>query len=493
LLLLPASNRQIISLFLGEIMKIATGRSAVLKLSIIVFFVVLLGLIALIGGRGKANASAFGPAAAHTGAPGENNCTACHTGSPVNSGGGNVTITGVPQSYRPGQQVQVTVATTHEGAVIYGFQMTAIDSAGREAGTFSLPVQVPPRMQIVDGNVGGNPRKYVEHTVDGLFPNSWTFTWTAPAHSVGEVGFYAAGNGANSDGGPSGDNIYTTSRESLAKVPLADFDGDAKTDLSIYRPSVGEWFYQKSSDGVVPGFQFGVSTDKIVPGDYTGDGKTDIAIWRPSNGFWFILRSEDFLVYGFPFGTDGDVPVPGDYDGDGKTDAAVFRPTTVTWIINKSSGGVTFHTFGAIGDKPVVADYDGDGKTDIAIYRPSVGEWYYQRSSDGVVPGFQFGSSTDKPVQGDYTGDGKADIAFWRPSTGFWYVLRSEDFLFYGFPWGLATDLPAPGDFDGDGKMDASVFRPSDTVWYINRSTAGVFIQQFGAAADKPVPGAFVP
>jgi hypothetical protein len=278
-----------------------------------------------------------------------------------------------------------------------------------------------------------------------------------------------------------------------ARTTPVDFDGDNKTDLSIFRPAVGEWFYQKSSDGVVPGFQFGVSTDKIVPGDYTGDGKTDIAIWRPSNGFWFILRSEDFLVYGFPFGTDGDVPVPGDYDGDGKTDAAVFRPSTVTWIINKSSGGVTFHTFGAIGDKPVVADYDGDGKTDIAIYRPSVGEWYYQRSSDGVVPGFQFGSSTDKPVQGDYTGDGKADIAFWRPSTGFWYVLRSEDFLFYGFPWGLSTDLPAPGDFDGDGKMDASVFRPSDTVWYINRSTAGVFIQQFGIATDQPVQGAFVP
>jgi hypothetical protein len=273
----------------------------------------------------------------------------------------------------------------------------------------------------------------------------------------------------------------------------ADFDGDGKSDLSIFRPSVGQWFYQKSSDGVVPGFQFGVSTDKIVPGDYTGDGKTDIAIWRPSNGFWFILRSEDFLVYGFPFGTDGDVPVPGDYDGDGKTDAAVFRPSTVQWFINKSSGGVTFHTFGAIGDKPVVADYDGDGKTDIAIYRPSVGEWWYQRSSDGIVPGFQFGSSTDKPVQGDYTGDGKADIAFWRPSTGFWYVLRSEDFLFYGFPWGLSTDVPAPGDFDGDGKMDASVFRPADTVWYINRSTAGVFFQQFGISTDLPVPSAFVP
>ena len=80
---------------------------------------------------------------------------------------------------------------------------------------------------------------------------------------------------------------------------------------------------------MVPAFQFGTSTDKIVPGDYTGDGKMDIGVWRPSTGFWYILRSEDFLLYGFPFGLDGDIPVPGDYDGDGKTDAAVFRPSTV--------------------------------------------------------------------------------------------------------------------------------------------------------------------
>ena len=272
-----------------------------------------------------------------------------------------------------------------------------------------------------------------------------------------------------------------------------DFDGDGKSDLSIYRPSNGQWWWQRSSDGVVPAFQFGTDTDKIVPGDYTGDGKMDIGVWRPSTGFWYILRSEDFLLYGFPFGSDGDVPVPGDYDGDGKTDAAVFRPSTVTWFISKSSGGTLIQSFGAAGDKPVVADYDGDGKTDIAIYRPSNGQWWWQRSSDGVVPAFQFGTSTDKPVQGDYTGDGKADIAIWRPSTGFWYVLRSEDFLMYAFPWGLSADIPAPGDYDGDGKFDASVFRPSGATWFLNRSTAGVQIQQFGAANDLPVPGAFVP
>ena len=297
-----------------------------------------------------------------------------------------------------------------------------------------------------------------------------------------------------------GSGAYTLHMKDVTVAPSVpatrrsnDFDADGKTDVAIFRPSNGQWWIKRSSDGIAPAFEFGTSTDLIVPGDYTGDGKTDIAIWRPSTGFWFILRSEDNLHYGFPFGMDGDVPVPGDYDGDSKTDAAVFRPSTATWYICKSSGGTTIQSFGLPEDKPVVADYDGDGKTDIAIFRPSIGQWWIQRSSDGVVPAFQFGLSTDKPVQGDYTGDGKADIAVWRPSTGFWYVLRSEDSQLYGFPWGLSTDVPTPGDYDGDGKMDASIFRPSAATWYVDRSTAGVLIQQFGVTTDLPVPSAYVP
>ncbi|HMS40480.1 MAG TPA: VCBS repeat-containing protein, partial [Pyrinomonadaceae bacterium] len=96
-------------------------------------------------------------------------------------------------------------------------------------------------------------------------------------------------------------------------------------------------------------------------------------------------------------------------------------------------------------------------------------------------------------VQGDYTGDGKADVAFFRPSSSEWFVLRSEDFSFYAFPFGTSTDIPAPGDYDGDGRFDATVFRPSNSTWYSNRTTAGILIQQFGIAGDKPVPSAFLP
>ncbi len=283
---------------------------------------------------------------------------------------------------------------------------------------------------------------------------------------------------------------FTCAPVTSAKAPF-DFDGDNKTDLSIFRPSVGQWWYQRSSDNVVPAFTFGNNTDKIVPADFTGDGKADVAFFRPSTGFWYVLRSEDSTFYGFPFGTTGDVPAPADYDGDGKADAAVFRPSDSTWYISKSSGGTTITPFGTAGDVPVAADYDGDGKADVAIYRPSLGQWWIQRSTAGLTA-FAFGSSTDKTVVGDYTGDGKADVALFRPSTGQWFVLRSEDNSFFGFTFGTVGDVPAPGDYDGDGKTDAGIFRPSSSTWYVNKSTGGTLIQAFGTAGDVAVPNAYV-
>ena len=274
-----------------------------------------------------------------------------------------------------------------------------------------------------------------------------------------------------------------------------DFDGDGKTDLSIFRPAPGEWWYNKSTNGGNFAAQFGTSSDKLVPGDYTGDGKSDFAFFRPSTGQWFVLRSENFSFFAFPFGISTDTPVPADYDGDGKTDAAVFRASDLTWYISRSSGGTDIIGFGSAGDLPVAADYDGDGKADIAIFRPNGAngaEWWLRRSSTGAVFATQFGTSTDKTVQGDFTGDGKADIAFWRPSTGFWNVLRSEDFSFYAFPFGAAGDVPVPGDYDGDGKFDAGVFRQPDAQWFVNKSTGGTLIQQFGITGDLPLPNAYV-
>lgn len=270
-----------------------------------------------------------------------------------------------------------------------------------------------------------------------------------------------------------------------------DFDGDNKADLSIFRPSVGEWWTLRSSNGSSSAAQFGSSSDIIVPADHTGDGKADVAIFRPSSGNWFVLRSEDQTFYAFPFGANGDIPVPDDFDADGKADAAVFRPLTGTWFISRSSGGIEITSFGSVGDLPVNADYDGDGRSDIAIYRPSSGQWWIQRSTAGTVV-WQFGTTSDRTVPGDYTGDGKADVAIYRPASGEWSIMRSEDRSFYSFPFGAAGDVPASGDYDGDGKFDPAVFRPSISTWFAQRSTAGTMIQQFGTTGDVPLSSAFV-
>ena len=302
--------------------------------------------------------------------------------------------------------------------------------------------------------------------------------------NTGDYALYQLGN-------PAGGSQNTLGTTAQAR-PRFDFDGDGKTDISIYRPSVGQWWILRSSDGGNNAAQFGNSADKLAPGDFTGDGKTDIAIFRPAAGEWFVLRSEDGSYYSLPFGTSGDIPAPADFDGDGKDDPAVFRPSTSTWYVMKSTGGTIIQQFGQTGDVPVVADYDGDTKGDIAIYRVSSGEWWIQRSTSGVIA-FQFGNSTDKPVQGDYTGDGKADVALFRPNTGEWFVLRSENQSYYSFPFGTNGDVPAPGDFDGDGKVDVTVFRPSSNLWYSQTTTAGTLIRSFGQTGDAAVPNAFVP
>jgi hypothetical protein len=183
-----------------------------LKLSVLSIAAILFIGFGLLDKRAQAFSSGAPPA--HTNAPGEVTCTSCHTSFELNSGPGNISINGLPDNYSPNQEVIVSVTTFHPDGFLYGFQLTAIDSTGTQAGTLVATDAVNTRLRT--GSVGGNPRQYIEQTFAGAFPvefdqRTWTFTWIAPATNVGPVAFYAAGNGANGNGETTGDFIYTTS------------------------------------------------------------------------------------------------------------------------------------------------------------------------------------------------------------------------------------------------------------------------------------------
>jgi hypothetical protein len=151
-----------------------------------------------------------GPSIGRTGAPGETDCTACHT---QNAGPGFFTIT-APVNYVPGltYQIQVDHTTPDATRLRWGFELTALDGSNLAAGTFATTSTFT---QNKSGLIGGNTRLYEEHTSLGTFAGTsggatWTFDWVAPATDVGPITFYAAGNQANNDNLKTGDQIYTT-------------------------------------------------------------------------------------------------------------------------------------------------------------------------------------------------------------------------------------------------------------------------------------------
>src|SRR5262249_56053915 len=108
----------------------------------------------------------------------------------------------------------LTLTLNQANRDLYGFQLTALDGAGRQAGTIIVTDNA--RTQIGFDAVDGNPRQYINHTIQGTFPTgtnqgSWSFKWRAPPATVGRVTFYAPGNPANRNGGSAGDYNYTHS------------------------------------------------------------------------------------------------------------------------------------------------------------------------------------------------------------------------------------------------------------------------------------------
>jgi hypothetical protein len=283
-----------------------------------------------------------------------------------------------------------------------------------------------------------------------------------------------------SDG--SGNNLATASLAGTGARPFVRHEGGLAQE-SVFRPWDATWW---TAGSALSGTQWGAAGDVPAPADFDGDHRDDLSVFRSSTGTWLIaLTSNPGAYVSQQWGQPGDVPVPGDYDGDGKADLAVWRPSTGTWLIKPSTNPSAFvsEIWGSTGDIPVPADYDGDGKTDVAMWEPSSGMWWILPSSaPGSITSQYLGEAGDIPVPADYDGDGKTDFAVWRPSSGYWLIIpssRPNSMITEKF--GLPGDIPASGNYHGEGKAEIAVWRPNNGYLFLSglkqSSAAGVSAQ----------------
>jgi hypothetical protein len=281
---------------------------------------------------------------------------------------------------------------------------------------------------------------------------------------------------------------YIYAGERLLAVADADAAAAPPADLAVWRPSTGVWWVMGGNGSQQVSVQWGIQTDRPVPGDYDGDGRTDFSVFRPSEGRWYVQRSSDATLLSYDFGLGSDRMAPADYDGDGRTDPAVFRPSNATWYILRSSdSGITYQTFGLSNDTPAPADYDGDGCADIAVWRSSVKTFYSIDSSGHLLRTKLFPQSGSEPVPADYDGDGRADHAI--RSADKWIISYSSTGQTQTISWQQAGDMAVHNDYDGDGRADIAVWRETGGVWFIRKSSNGQLRQEtWGQAGDFPVP-----
>lgn len=333
----------------------------------------------------------------------------------------NTIVFASPQTYRPGELIQVSATT----------------------GTLGLSGATP-----------------ISSTV-------WQF-WTSVLGGSGEFV----------------DSGQTWGRSFQVSLGDLDADGDLDAFMAELRTPTGRpnmvWMNDGEGSFVDSGQQLGMtnSTD-VALGDLDGDSDLDAFVtnWFQPDRVWLNDGTGIFFDSGEQLGASGETGVVlADLDGDGDLDALVARLGGSKVWLNKGDGG--FHSSQRLGRAHTrhltVGDLDGDGDLDAVLandvgYRNEVwlntgaGEFSL---SDQVLDG---GPTWDVAL-GDVDSDGDMDALFARRGAGNTLWLNEGDGLLIdsgqrlGTPDSFRVEL---GDIDGDHDLDAffANYGHANTVW----------------------------
>jgi hypothetical protein len=297
------------------------------------------------------------------------------------------------------------------------------------------------------------------------------------------------------------------------QMVAADFNGDSATDILVYRTDNGAYAKWFSDGGVDPGFRVqatayvgnasGAWTNiRMVAADFNGDRKSDILVYRTDTGAYAKWFSGGTVDAGFTYEPTkyvGNAPsawthvqmLSGYFNYDGDTDILVYRTDTGAFAKWFSDGtvdaGFTYEPTQYVGGAPsawtnvhmITDDFNDDHVTDILVYRPDTGafqKWYSASSGSSATFTYEpteyavFPSGVSGNVQmvaADFNGDVFGDLLVYTDTGAFakWFSdgkvdpgFTYESLQYAGGAAGAWTNVQmVPIDYNGDGRSDLLV------------------------------------